>query len=66
VAYTELVRLRKQELKRKALIAINAIREEAFAENQDLTSEEVYRLAGFDEEVIREMVEYDRKLAQQG
>ena len=48
--YTEIVRLRKQELKRKAWAEIN---------------EEIFRLAGFDEEVIQEMIEYDRRLAHQ-
>jgi prevent-host-death family protein len=63
--YTELDRVRKQEAKRKAQAAIEAISREAAARNQDLTAEEAYRLAGFSEDVICETIEYDRKLAQQ-
>ena len=61
--YTEIVRLRKQELKRKAWAEINEIRKDVAERNQDLTAEEIFRLAGFDEEVIQEMIEYDRRLA---
>ena len=44
---------------------INEIRKDVAERNQDLTAEEIFRLAGFDEEVIQEMIEYDRKLAHQ-
>lgn len=64
-AYAELIKLRKQESKRKAREVIDAISREASARNQDLIMEEVYRLAGFSEEVIQELLEYDQKLAQE-
>ena len=63
--YNDLLRLRKQEAKRKALEVLDAVSREASDQNQDLSMEEAYRLAGFSEEVIRETLEYDRKLSQQ-
>lgn len=61
--YTEVEKLRKREQKRKALDALNALRDEARRQNPDLSDEEAYRLAGFSEEVIQETLETDKKLA---
>src|SRR5688572_22245673 len=63
--YAELVRLRKKEARRKTQEVLEALSREASERNQDITIEEAYRLAGFSEEVIRETLEYDRKLAEQ-
>lgn len=63
--YAELVRLRKKEAKQKLLEALEKIRSEGAERNSDLTMEEAYRLAGFSEEVIQEILEYDRKLAEE-
>ena len=63
--YAEFVKLRKQDSRRKTLEILEKIRQEGEALNQDLSDEEIYRLAGFGEEVIRETIEYDKKLARQ-
>src|SRR4051794_20793080 len=52
--YQEVEQLRKRELKRKALEALDALRQEARRQNPALTAEEAYRLAGFSEEVIED------------
>lgn len=61
--YAELTRLRRQEAKRKTLAVLEEIRGEGAELNQNLTDEEKYRLAGFSEEVIRETIDHDKKLA---
>ena len=61
--YEEVERLRKREQKRKALEALNALRDEVRLQNPDLTAEEAYRLAGFSEEVIQETLKADEELA---
>jgi prevent-host-death family protein len=61
--YEAVEKLRKQEQKRKALEALRALRTEARRQNPDVTAEEVYRLAGFSEEVIQATLEQDRNLA---
>ena len=59
--YTEIVRLRQEERKRQALVAIRQVRADVRAANQDLSAEEAYRLAGFSEEVIRETLAADEQ-----
>ena len=61
--YEEVLKLRKREQKRKALEALEALRDEARLRNPDLTAEEAYRLAGFSEEVIQETLQADEALA---
>jgi PHD/YefM family antitoxin component YafN of YafNO toxin-antitoxin module len=59
--YAEFLALRKQRTKRKSLEVIAKLSSEASAHNHDLTIEEAYRLAGFSEEVIQEMLVQDQK-----
>lgn len=59
--YEEVEKLRKREQKRKALAALDALRQEARRQNPDLEAEEAYRLAGFSEEVIQETLEANQK-----
>lgn len=61
--YEEVEKLRKRELKRKTLEALDALRQEARRQNPDLSAEEAYRLAGFSEEVIQETLQADDELA---
>jgi PHD/YefM family antitoxin component YafN of YafNO toxin-antitoxin module len=61
--YKEVEQLRKRELKRNALNALDALRREARRQNPDLTDEEAYRLAGFSEEVIADTLKADQELA---
>ena len=58
--YTELLFLRKQAAKRKTLEVLEQLRKDGEERNKDLSDEEIYRLAGFSEEVIRETIEYDK------
>ena len=59
-AFEELMNLRKQQKRRQALEAIRQIREQVQAVTPELTEEEAYRLAGFSEQPLQELVEYDR------
>lgn len=61
--YEEVEKLRKREQKRKALAALEALRQEVRRQNPDLTAEEAYRLAGFSEKVIQETLKADEELA---
>jgi prevent-host-death family protein len=61
--YEEMAKLRRQEQKRQALEALREIRRRVREQNQDLTAEEAYRLAGFGEEVIRNTLISDQELA---
>ncbi|MFV0645514.1 MAG: type II toxin-antitoxin system prevent-host-death family antitoxin [Sphingomonadaceae bacterium] len=61
--YELLEKLKKQERSRKALAQLRALRMEIAARNPDGSSEEAYRAAGFSEEVIRETLEMDERLA---
>lgn len=61
--YKEVEQLRKREVKRKALEALDALRQAARRQNPDLTAEEAYRLAGFSEEVIADTLKADEELA---
>jgi prevent-host-death family protein len=61
--YAEGERLRKREQKRKALAALDALRQEARRQNPDLSAEEAYRLAGFSEDVIQDTLKADEELA---
>lgn len=61
--YQAMMRLKEQERKRKAFEALETLRKQIAARNQDLTEEEAYRLAGFSEEVIQELLESERALA---
>ena len=62
--YAELTRLQEAAVTQKKLDLLEMIRREGADLNQDLTDEEKYRLAGFSEEVIRELLEADTQLAQ--
>ena len=61
---TETDKLRIRELKRRALESLDALREEVRRQQPNLSAEEAYRIAGFSEEVIRQTLEYDQKLAE--
>lgn len=61
--YQEVEGLRKREQKRKALEALEALRQESRRQNPDLSSEGAYRLAGFSENVVEETRQADEKLA---
>jgi prevent-host-death family protein len=61
--FEEVEILRKLEIKRKALAALQALRQEAHRQNSDLTAEEAYRLAGFSEDVIRDTLQAEQELA---
>lgn len=63
IPYTEYERFQQmREAKRRSetLKEIEKIRQEVAAGNTDLTPEEAYRLAGFSEEAIQNMVESDK------
>jgi prevent-host-death family protein len=60
--YEEVEKLRKREIKRQALAALQALREEVRQQNPDLTAEEAYRLAGFSESVIRDTLQAEQEL----
>lgn len=60
--YAEVERLRKREQKRKALEALDTLRQEVRRQNPDLTAEEAYRAAGLADEVIRETLQSDEEL----
>lgn len=62
--YQETQRLREQDRRRKAVERMEAIRKRIAARNTDLTDEEIYRLAGFSEEVIPEMIANDQESMQ--
>jgi prevent-host-death family protein len=64
--YEELLKLRKQEQKRKVLAALDELRKEVRRQNPDLIAEEAYRLAGFGEEVIQNTLAKDKELAEAG
>ena len=61
--YAELTRLRRQEVKRNTLAVLEKIRSEGAELNQNLTDEEKYRLAGFSEEAIQEIIDQDKEQA---
>lgn len=53
--YEEFLRLRKQEQKRKALAALDALRKEVGRQNSNVTAADAYRQAGFHSDLIQEM-----------
>ena len=53
--YEELLRLRKQEQKRKALAALDELRKELRQQNPELTTADAYRQAEFSPELIQAM-----------
>jgi prevent-host-death family protein len=61
--YEEVEMLRKREQKRKALEALDALRQEAQRQNPNLSAEDAYRLAGFSEDVVQETIQADEELA---
>lgn len=61
--YQALIALREQERKRRILDEIREIRRQVAAQNQDLSAEDVYRLAGFAEDDVQAMLRRDEKLA---
>lgn len=54
--YEELLRLRKLEQKRKALMALDELRKEVRRQNPELTTVQAYQQAGFSPELTQEMV----------
>ncbi len=63
--YEELLRLRKQEQKRKALAALDELRKEIRRQNPALTTAEAYRQAEFSPEFIQEMTKTESRLAEE-
>lgn len=61
--YEELQKLRLQQRKREVFAALERLRERISSRNSDLSEEEIYRLAGFSEEVIAEMIEGEREVS---
>lgn len=57
--YQKVRALRAQEERRQAWAAVQALRKRVRARNPDLSDAEAYRLAGFGEEVIREILAAD-------
>lgn len=57
--YAQIQQLRKREQRRKAREALDALRDEARLRNPNLSAEAAYRLAGFSDEVIQELLEAD-------
>lgn len=54
--YEELLRLRKLEQKRKALMALDELRKEVRRQNPELTTPQAYQHAEFSPELTQEMV----------
>lgn len=66
IAYSEyenLLQLREKQRRSEIFAEIEELRSEVASRNTDLSPEEAYRLAGFSEETIRNMVESDKRLA---
>jgi prevent-host-death family protein len=63
--YQAMLQFKEQERKRKAFERMEKIRKQIARRNQDMTEEEAYRLAGFSEEVIQEILASDPELAKQ-
>lgn len=61
-AYEQVIALRKEEKKRKAVEALRAVRQRVQTNTQGLTAEKAYRLAGFGEAVIKETLTSDAAL----
>jgi prevent-host-death family protein len=62
--YQTMLQFKEQERKRKAFERMEIVRKRIAARNQDLTTEEAYRLAGFSEEVIQEILANDPELVE--
>lgn len=63
--YEELRQLQSEKRRREVFETLEALRARVSSRNADLSEEEIYRLAGFSEEVIAEMVERERELSLQ-
>jgi prevent-host-death family protein len=61
--YQYLQQLREEQRRREIFAEIDALRQKIRERTPVLTAEDAYRLAGFSEEVIRETLEYDEKIA---
>lgn len=61
--YEYLKQLREDQRRREIFEELDALRQRIREHTPDLSAEEAYRLAGFSEEVIRETIEYDEKIA---
>ena len=61
--YEYLMHLRDEQRHREIFEELNALRQRIQERTPELSPEEAYRLAGFSEEVIRETLEYDEKIA---
>jgi prevent-host-death family protein len=54
--YEAMMQLKEEERKRNAFARMEKVRKQIAARNQDLSDEEAYRLAGFSEETIQEIM----------
>jgi PHD/YefM family antitoxin component YafN of YafNO toxin-antitoxin module len=61
--YQYLQQLREEQRRREIYAELDAPRQKIRERTPELTAEDAYRLAGFSEEVIRETMEYDEKIA---
>ncbi len=62
--YEEYLRLRKQEQKRKALAALDALKKEVRRQNPTLTTQDAYQQAGFNDAVVQDLTKADAQLAE--
>ena len=63
--YEDLLRLRKLEQKRKALLALDELRKEVQRQNSGLTTAQAYQQAGFSAELTQEMVKTETSLIEE-
>ena len=66
ISYTEyeaLAELKQLQKRMQALETLRNIHSRVQQRNEDLPDEEAYRMAGFGEEAIREIIEFDQQLA---
>ena len=61
--YESFQQMREAKRRNEILKEIEEIRQEVASGNTDLTPEEAYRLAGFSEEAIQNMVKSDKRMA---
>lgn len=63
-AYEELARLRKMERRLQALQTLREVRQRLQERTTELDEREAYRLAGFGEQAIEDVLQNDQRLAE--
>ena len=61
-SYEQVLELRQQEKKRRALEALRALRKQVQSQMQALSAKEAYEIAGFGQEVVEETLKSDEAL----